>query len=525
MIISESTLREMIQHSINEALSDFDGKALHTKGNLTRADIEKGTPLYHRPTGDKIAVVNSLMKNGFSREYNGSATGSLLGDGVYNNYDLESAKTRTRSYGKYIVQSYLQGGFQDFLIFNADIAKEYYGSDWEIDKQIQKLFPPKLAQDVLNHVKNNSRWWSQDDSVYTYGCLYMNDNATSSSNSTFYAASTITGFLRGKINQTKVRGIIYSDGHGNCAFVRNFSEVVPYSVSPDDGETWEVKITDNLIDRAGTSNDFQASIGMTPFDNDKTSKKDINGFHIVYQDGKGYNYIDVRENELIGDVWFEWAGNFDGRKENGGVAEVKYQGEFFRIKWDKIRKRYKVLNIDGEPVCYLTALPEYMEKTKTELQESIKREYIKNIVAEVYRLNEDIEVMDARDLKDKINKKVFYHFQHWMQGDNKRFYLTNSDVGCTFVARKGALKLAKTRREWDVLIKEVQDYIQNVGRVNPKNGELVNTDWQYITKYAENTTYIDKEQKAKLECDAKIFVQKEPEDTRKRIKIIRKPKA
>ena len=345
MVISESLLREMIQHSINEALSDFDGKALNTKGNLTLDDIKKGVPLYHRPTGDKVAVVDSLMKNGFSREYNGSATGSLLGDGVYNNYDLESAQTRTRSYGKHIVQSYLQGGFQDFLIFNADMAKEQYGSDWEIDKQIEKLFPPKLAQEVLNYVKNrHSRSWS-NESVYTYGALYMNDNSTSSSNDTFYAAETITDYLGGRINQTKVRGLIYSDGHGNCAFVRNFSEVIPYSVSSDDGQTWEVKITDNLIDRAGSSNDFQASIGMTPFDNDKTSKKDINGFHIVYQDGKGYNYIDVRENELIGDVWFEWAGNFSNRKENGGIAEVKYQGEFFKIKWDRIRKRYKVFNI------------------------------------------------------------------------------------------------------------------------------------------------------------------------------------
>ena len=139
MVISENILRKLIQESINEALTNQDRLSLHVKGDLSVDDIEQGVPLYHRPTnsntGDKYETIKSLMQTGFSREYTGSNGGNMYGPGVYNVYTLRSSNEKARGYGSFIVRSYLLGGWKDFLVFNIDMAKEVYGSDWEIDKQ------------------------------------------------------------------------------------------------------------------------------------------------------------------------------------------------------------------------------------------------------------------------------------------------------------------------------------------------------------------------------------------------------
>ena len=154
MVISENILRKLIQESINEALTNQDRLSLHVKGDLSVGDIEQGVPLYHRPansnTGDKYETIKSLMQTGFSREYTGSNGGNMYGPGVYNVYTLRSSNEKARGYGSFIVRSYLLGGWKDFLVFNIDMAKEVYGSDWEIDKQIKRLMPEKLAKEVLS---------------------------------------------------------------------------------------------------------------------------------------------------------------------------------------------------------------------------------------------------------------------------------------------------------------------------------------------------------------------------------------
>ena len=115
------------------------------------------------------------------------------------------------------------------------MAKEVYGNDWPIDKQIQKLFPPKLAKDVFDRfgVTNSTPSRSEHGGLYKRGRLYMNNNSTTRVRTSDIAVS-ITTYLGSKINQTKVRGIVYSGNHdGECAFVRNFSDVVPFYYSKD----------------------------------------------------------------------------------------------------------------------------------------------------------------------------------------------------------------------------------------------------------------------------------------------------
>ena len=358
-------------------INEFDnGFGTNVKGELTIEDIERGVPLFHRPMDSRgsnpMAVINSLMKYGFSREYTGDNGGNMYGVGVYNVYSLRSSNEKATGYGRFIVKSYLLGGYKDFLIFNKDMAKKVYGEDFRIERQIEKLIPPKIAQEILSRFK-----------------LYMNDNSNCDEVRTSNIAHQITTFLGDKISQTKIRGIVYSGGHdGHCAFVRNFSEVIPHSYSKDNGRTWIKAITDELIYRAGHDTDTEATLknsvdtgGKRKFDD--VANRSINGYVIVYKGGKS-NYFEVATNKLISDVWFDFASNFD---ENGD-AEVIYKKHKLSIsKYED--GNFIVSDSDGAPLCYLNDLP-------NELNENISEDYFKMLTEEV--------IIESKKLIDNFDK-------------------------------------------------------------------------------------------------------------------------
>lgn len=368
MLIKESEIRDICRRIINEVLSeegtDF---GINVKGNLTKDDIKAGVPLYHRPkdsrSSDPLAVINSLMKYGFSREYTGSNGGNMYGPGVYNVYELRSSNEKARGYGRFIVKSYLLGGFKNFLIFNEDIAREVYGKNYWIGDQIKLLFPKKIADDVLTAFR---------------GRLYMNSDSNLGRNTSSIAVS-ITDFLGRDIAKSKVRGIIYSGGHdGACAFVRNFSDVIPFAYSADNGKTWTEGITDELIWRAGHNTDVEANLRGTRDDKGEqafsdTADRAINGFVIVYKNNKA-NYFEVAQNKLISDVWFDYAGNFDEE----GIANVQYKGKEYRIQ--KYEDNFIVMDPDEGPLCYLADLPSREGEGAVAMAESVNEE--KTVITE-----------------------------------------------------------------------------------------------------------------------------------------------
>lgn len=374
-MINEEQIKRIIKEVISEYAISEDGEdfGVNVKGDLTIDDIMQGEKVYHRPKdspGDNpLAVINSLMKNGFSREYTGSNGGNMYGPGVYNVYSLRSSNDRATGYGRFIVMSYVLGGYKDFLIFNTDMARKIYGNDWPIIKQIKMLMPEKLAQKVLSSVDNLGRCQVCNGSgVDATGrvcrrCLgtrtgCMNNDRTSYDIKTSITAKKIVDVLGRDIAKTKIRGIIYSGGHdGNCCFVRNFSDVVPYSYSTDNGKTWKVAITDELIWRAGHNTDVDAIIKDRVDDNGKkmfsdTAERSINGFVRVYK-GDKMNYFEVATNRLISDVWFDFGEEF----EDDDTTKVVYNGvKYILLKNDE--GKFVIYDEDECPVCYLENLPE-----------------------------------------------------------------------------------------------------------------------------------------------------------------------
>ena len=119
---------------------------------------------------------------------------------------------------------------------------------------------------------------------------------------------------------------------GNCCFVRNFLDVIPYSYSKDNGKTWTVGITDELIWKAGHDTDVDAMLKNRVNDEGKkmfsdVAQKSINGFVRVYKNDKS-NYFDVAANKLISDIWFDFTTDFS----DDGTAEVVYNGNKLTIQ-------------------------------------------------------------------------------------------------------------------------------------------------------------------------------------------------
>ena len=353
---------------------------VNVKGELTLSDIESGVPLYHRPMdsrdSDAMAIIKSLMTYGFSREYTGANGGNMYGPGVYNVYSLRSSNEKARGYGKYIVRSYLLGGYKNFLVFNSDMAKQVYGDKWRINDQIRMLMPSRMAEDIISRFKP-----------------YMNDNSTTDSIKTSVIAVRITDYLGSRISQTKIRGIVYSGNHdGDCAFVRNFSDVVPHSYSKDNGRTWITAITDELIWRAGHNTDVDATLrnasneqGKKHFDD--TADRSINGYVIVYK-GKKANYFEVAENKLISDIWFDFASNFD---ENGEASVIYHNNKLTIGKYED--GEYVVYDEDGAPLCYLKDLPSTLGMNED-------KEYISNLVEQC--IFESRRLIDNFDTAAKV---------------------------------------------------------------------------------------------------------------------------
>ena len=319
VILNEATLREYIKNILLE--NNLFG--LNIKGDLTLDDIKAGVPLYHRPSNGE-GVLKSLFKYGFSREYTSTNGGNMYGPGVYTVYSLKSSQVSATGYGKIIMKVYLLGGYQDFLIFNSDIAKRVYGERWHITQQIKDLLPEHLANKILTRTH-----------------LHM-DGLSSRS------AYQVAVALGKDINKTNIRGFVFTGGHdGDVCFIRDFSAVIPVEYSEDNGRNWKQGITQELIKRAGYTVDTTFKFKNKEVDGeqmfDDVSDRAINGFVMVHKNNK-VNFINIKTDKLISNTWFDIASNFD----EDGFAEVSLNGEIMGLYNDN--GEIYITDEDGFPI-------------------------------------------------------------------------------------------------------------------------------------------------------------------------------
>lgn len=206
------------------------------------------------------ATENSIFENGFSSDYFGDGEGSMYGNGVYAFYKPYGAQKRvgTGGVGDKIMKCVVLGGFKDFLIFDSNIAREYYGTD-DIRAQLRYFFPNKDIEQMYQDCKRAAE--SEPGSVMM--SHHFTERSAPMARQMF---STQRGKYRKDVLASKCRGILYNGGQDPNAFVLfNPREIIPISTtnekklpfsSATDFSGWTNKVTEELVEKVERIKDF-----------------------------------------------------------------------------------------------------------------------------------------------------------------------------------------------------------------------------------------------------------------------------
>ena len=239
-------------------------------------------------------TVESICKFGFDREFN-CKNGNCYGAGVYTTLNVNYARELIGShYGTSILQTKLIGGFDKFIIFDSRLAMKYYGEKCSILDQLSSFLPFDIAKEIYNRCGHN-----------------------------------VEAYSRFAIEH-KIRGVIYPWGGVIAVLPYDFSSLIPYAVSYDNGKTFKKTANEQTIDRFITSIDVNYRFGKKYKKIWKTiagynEEGNRTGFAKVQKHNGKYNYIDIQTGEDISPIDFESVTLIDPET---GDFEIEYKGIF-----------------------------------------------------------------------------------------------------------------------------------------------------------------------------------------------------
>lgn len=302
----------------------------------------EGTYLYHC-TDERC--LKGLLTNGPDRDWTGKNS-NTYGSGFYTTFKLTSSEQNSQghTYGGYIVKFLLIGGFNGFLIFDPEMAREVYG-EWNIQKQIEMLCPPEVIE-KLRMTENRYNGIS----VWDYMGIDENELATcrkTGGPQTGPLAKAFFDALKGEmlkpnemteyqrkvyahqfketlLRQTKVKGYIFQGNNdGYVCFVRDFKSILPVGYRDLNGN-WHNALKEESFNNIANSSDAGFSFGGK-YPETNPNEKAICGFLVVKKDGK-YNYVNIKTGEELLPVWADSAYAFI---ESEGEAHFVIGGQEF----------------------------------------------------------------------------------------------------------------------------------------------------------------------------------------------------
>lgn len=185
-------------------------------------DITAGRAVVYHRTGND-ATAKGISTNGYR-----VGVGAYYGAGIYTCYELESQlrPSMKSAYGSVLIENKVRT-LDDFIIFDYDIAKKIYKSNYTLDKQLQKI----LGND-WNKYKNDKDLKEIIESTEKAQGGFTSDAAQA-----FYGSFSQT-ILR------KCRGMImYGRMDGKTLLAYDAKNIVPIRYSLDDGKTWKNVLT------------------------------------------------------------------------------------------------------------------------------------------------------------------------------------------------------------------------------------------------------------------------------------------
>ena len=305
-ILGDVLLESSYGRQDNAAAISFD-----EINNSTRSSTPSMTTLWRiAKSGQNDSDLKSIFLHGYKRDYTGSAGGNAYGPGLYCTWNLESTihnmlHGNGRFYGDCITEMRLLGGYEGFVIFNERIARQTYGSDWRVENQLVRVsgIPYQEACKISQRIGsyNNPRSYHGTTSSY---------------------AQRLWGMLREDLyKKYKAKGLVFhGDTDGDVVVVMDFSRVIPFAVSKDNGRTFRKLFNKNLYNNLIVHPDTESRYGGKY----KEVTRGINGYSIVMNDANKYNIVNTRNDREISPFWFD---AIEGSiNPNTGIFGFTYKG-------------------------------------------------------------------------------------------------------------------------------------------------------------------------------------------------------
>jgi hypothetical protein len=296
--------------------------------------------LYHVAKKDKF---QEIFKFGFESFFLGKNVGNMYGRGIYTTTDLHSSVINANrgEYGTVILKIQLLS-YDNFLIWNTDIAKRVYGEKWKISDQLEKIVPKEVIEEAKN-IK------FQDGSLYSYINRYGGYTSEYA-----HAVYLSRNNFRNKSIYDYIEGLVFKGRRdGEVAVVKNVKNLVPLFYSLDNGKKWEKGFSEKTIKHTIEDFDVDYLYGKRY----KKTWVPSNGYAKVENSQNKINYVDKDGNE-ISETWLDSGGNFTEYKDSEGnkilLTTIGYKGRILLLGIDGAI--YETVD-DEYPICFSDELP------------------------------------------------------------------------------------------------------------------------------------------------------------------------
>ena len=247
--------------------------------------------LYHVTPLDSY---KSILKYGFDSQFN-DQNGNCYGRGVYTSFSIKDSRNQLGSYGDVMLQVKLIGGFDKFLIFDEDIARKYYGDNWQLIYQLKSFLPDDVADKI----------WGQHG-LHSGSYAYI-------------------------AREYGIRGAIYHWGGQIAVLVYDFTTLIPYAYSMDGGRTFTKNDLESYKRRMLSIRDMDYHYGekyqeMSSPQPGYDENGEVVGYAIVQKSNGKYNYLNVQSGQEMLPFDCESLTPFD---PDNGEFQMEYKGGTF----------------------------------------------------------------------------------------------------------------------------------------------------------------------------------------------------
>jgi hypothetical protein len=326
---------------------------------LAELDDENYLSVYH---ATQPHAINNLFQFGFDREY---LKVMAYGRGIYTTPTPEQSRRLQGSYGPAMLRCKVIGGYDGMLILDRSTAQRVYGNKCHILDQLKTILPEDKAKELYHKCGEYTNSYAREAGEYG------------------------------------IKGVIYPWSGVIAYLFFDISCLIPYSVSYDGGRTFEKKINDKTLERFMTSVDVDYRFGYkyaaidkaVTIDRKKLYGENVEptGFARVKKKNGKYNYVEIKSEEEISPIDFEYATSINPQT---GLFKITYNGEEYdACIYGFFVNEEELEAFDGHEFHELKLLDENImaKKNTIRLTESDLKKVINETVKRVLREDYDEE--------------------------------------------------------------------------------------------------------------------------------------